>query len=39
MQTAAVIVEPALNSISCKIKHLKPGQIINEVSNGAQSLL
>jgi len=39
MQTAAVIVEPELNSISCKIKHLKPGQTINEVSNGAQFLL
>jgi hypothetical protein len=39
MQTAAVIVEPELNSISCKIMHLKPGQTKIEVSNEAQFLL
>ena len=39
MHTAAAIVEPELNSISCKIKHLKPGQTKNEVSNKAQFLL
>jgi hypothetical protein len=29
MQTAAAIVEPEHNSISYKIKHLKPGQTTN----------
>jgi hypothetical protein len=39
MKTAAAIVQPGHNSISYKIKHLKSGQTINEVSNGAQFLL